>query len=368
MDFDFHYYGTLSAAKFAGYSEAEARQIALAAQFVDEYTPHNFDEVIKQIPVEEFGAPRYSSFDFDVTGMIDQGTSFDRYLASKWVPFHFLPSLCEGVQITIGCENSSFGPVAVKSELDSLNCGCITLPSGDLYKAVKRLDYIEQNDYMAIGLKMHVLADTFAHQGFVGYRKADVNGVEKLVYLEKDDTSSVIISETVAIGHAAAGHYPDFGYANYEYVAGWQADKTTSIKRCNPTIFADAYIAMVEAMNAFRNVHIDGAPLIIDKEQMDQRRKEVFKMLEVKISSSDFQEECWIHFLNINDGINLENQQGMSMQSIIEQHKSDVVAYFKDSKAQLKKFNDASHAHHNMVSTIMKNRLGFSLEEFPELA
>ena len=83
MDIDFHYYGTMYAALLAVYDQKDAIEIAEAAQFVDEFTPHQFPKGIEGIAEKAPVNCCYTSFDFDTTGMIDQGTSYDRILARK---------------------------------------------------------------------------------------------------------------------------------------------------------------------------------------------------------------------------------------------------------------------------------------------
>ena len=159
MDIDFHYYGTMYAALLAVYDQKDAIEIAEAAQFVDEFTPHQFPKGIEGIAEKAPVNCCYTSFDFDTTGMIDQGTSYDSTLAKKWVPFHFTPRMDSGDKITIG-------EVDYQSTIkDPKHLKMITAPTGKIFNLIRT---VATNDNVEIGLKMHVLADMFAHQGFVG--------------------------------------------------------------------------------------------------------------------------------------------------------------------------------------------------------
>ncbi|MFI3168271.1 MAG: DUF6765 family protein [Bacillota bacterium] len=338
MDFDFHYYGTLSAAKFAGYDVDEARQIAIAAQFVDEFTYRNFNGKLT--------APNYTAYDFDWRGYIDQGTSFDSTLAKIWVPFHFLPRCIKDKNITI----DSKGYIA-KDDIADDDLKYMAQPRGELYNMVYGLEDVAVNDYMAIGLKMHVLADAFSHQGFVGYRKLGINCLESKII---DEGQEKVISNFMllfcAIGHADSGHYPDFGYAEYEYKPYWEKNNT-AVERCNPEIFADAYISMVKSMNMLRNRDVEsGLDVIIADGALNTRRNAVLQMLKNRPSCGEFQEVEWLNFLRTEDGID-EGRQDVDDQSMIGINKKSILEFFDGvNNTCLTQFNNAAKAHYDMVN------------------
>ena len=148
MQFDFHYCGTYSLARMAGLSPDDARRIAVAAQLVDEL------DVSSVAPAHPEGA----RFTFRATAHKTTMASLPQLRdpvdqIAVWVPFHFLPG-------GIGGELS-----------EKLVCVPADDPKNSVAPAVR--SFALENKGREYGLEMlgiaaHVLADTFAHQGFSG--------------------------------------------------------------------------------------------------------------------------------------------------------------------------------------------------------
>lgn len=98
-----------------------------------------------------------------------------------------------------------------------------------------------------IGLRMHVFADTFAHQGFAGVRSAAINDVKNMKAQGKAVTPRMLdkekwIADISYFGHGRADSYPDYPSVQYEYTRPWDG---LLIKRNNPEQFTHAYCNMV---------------------------------------------------------------------------------------------------------------------------
>ncbi|MFI3128894.1 MAG: DUF6765 family protein [Bacillota bacterium] len=373
MDFDFHYYATYSAARFAGYAPEQASKIAKSAQFVDEFSKGNFDGVITN--------PSYTAFDFKLSDYLKQGIINDTQLAQIWMPYHFLPAFANERSLIIGDNKDLNGDmnredykIKFRADLTDIHLKCITLPNGILYDDVVSLRGVEGNDLLAIGLKMHVLADTYAHQGFVGYKKKDVNCLTgQKIMLGKGETPSKVW-DAAGIGHAPCGHYPDYGYAWYQYHPAWADAEKAYVNRNNPEIFAYAYIAMAKAMNAHRNANVSNQyQIILTQDDIKTRWQEIKNLLTLgdddvvsREEASLFQEKEWCEYTLKKDD-ELTDAQIVSQMNI-EKDKKEILEYFKNQSniGELRFFNAAANAHKNMVSQRMKENIMYSLEEFPE--
>ncbi len=351
MDFDFHYYGTYSAARFAGYDEEQASKIAKSAQFVDEYTYENF---------KSKDAKNYTAFDFKAKGCAGQLFASDRSLAKIWIPFHFPPRLSaqQGVQV-------GFNAFTAKTNVTDADLQYITAPTGKLFGKLIALESVKENDLMAVGLKMHVLADSYAHQGFVGYRRKSINcisgDVEQMTEDEVTKSKTMPFTVLYAVGHADANHRPDCGYVKYSYTPYWSEDGK-SVTRDNPEIFADAYVAMVMAMDEHKNGKTQTKKT---QAQIDARRAEILNLLR-KIPKDesgkpcDFQEENWIEFMTAKEEMAMTKP---SIETQIASDKKSVLEHFKSQAGSedLQAFDEASKSHYNMVNDLLNPKL----EDFP---
>jgi hypothetical protein len=120
-----------------------------------------------------------------------------------------------------------------------------------------------------LGHRMHILADTWAHQDFSGEANVKINGagIENHVYtqnakgkLEKmkwtgtvwqigEDTDCATapapgVNQTAA-GHGQMGHLPDYSWSKFEYPAAW---KNGAHSRDNPKEYREAWAWLSFAM------------------------------------------------------------------------------------------------------------------------
>ena len=168
MNSDFHYYATYCAAVLAGYSHEEAQEICYSAQLAD----HCTRTWLRKIDGPETAATTQLQSELisartDLAGLQD--------ITRIWSAFHFLPRDLYA-DITRGSRR-------FKNKY-RLICG----PNGDLLKKTVGIAR-KRNTLQAIGLAMHVLADTWAHRYFAGTPSVVINSTNHFFYevLETDD-------------------------------------------------------------------------------------------------------------------------------------------------------------------------------------
>ena len=150
-----------------------------------------------------------------------------------------------------------------------LICG----PNGELVKDTVNL--AKNTSLQAVGIAMHVLADTWAHRYFAGTPSLVINntdshffeifpdGTEKKIKFRHstapDDvekgayTSSIFQSSENSImnlGHGRAGHLPDYSFIRYKYLPAWGGYE--EIIKDNPSDYYNAFRQMIHAMQYIR--------------------------------------------------------------------------------------------------------------------
>lgn len=290
MNQDFHYNATYFAAALAGYKAEEALTIASAAQFVDdciaEVMPSN--SFVNQVPTCEDASKLFDHFVGPAPYKIHDIMARRRV----WSYFHFLPGnfdnrvKYEGMQTKTAASGEKWSFEYAGAEAFKL----MSLPRSEMVKKMIEDLLVKvpkvSNPLELIGLRMHVLADTWAHSYFSGSPDQCVNDVlhgeslyeyvdgskNKISYVETmgdkfaDDNPSkhfygaVLIDSPrfvspVYVGHGRAGHLPDYAYCEYSYIPAWkdslQGDLRYHTKK-NQEIFLNAFKQLVAVMKAIR--------------------------------------------------------------------------------------------------------------------
>ena len=278
MQIDGHHTGTYVAARAAGFSHDEAAKVAYAAQYVDDAT--NAGSIC-------FKNSEYMYFRIaSAHRMIDYQNLIEVANHLVWLPFHFMP----------GNGGLPAGEEPDGGEVEKLICR----PDSHVARDMLRASFVDRNSERGLhrlGIAMHVYADTFAHQGFVGaLHKAnqvsglhsDNSGADK--QLQDSPVVSVIkkglvnikaffyfirnalkwllaaiavmikerkwpteylkdISKTEPLGHVTAFAYPDLPYLVWHY-KGYNG---ATINRDNPADYLRAIDMMTRAMRAWRS-------------------------------------------------------------------------------------------------------------------
>ena len=285
MQIDFHYYATYCAAYIAGYSHEECLAVCYSAQFVDCCTR----TLLSTIKAPDSAATTQLQLEMmdartDIVGLQD--------ITRIWASFHFLP---RDLRAEVGK-----GPRIYKAKY-RLICG----PNGDLL--VKTVELAKEKSLQAVGLAMHVLADTWAHQYFAGTPSQVINNTDYWFYelipegdsfkdrsitfrhnpTEKDDLDKGIYTNTVyqfqessvmSLGHGRAGHLPDYSFMRYKYLPAW-GDYEVIIKD-NPSDYYKAFCQMVYAMKYLRGEYETFEKERYDTEAVSPYEEEIKSILE----------------------------------------------------------------------------------------
>jgi hypothetical protein len=249
VQIDFHHAATYVIARLAGFSPEDAEIVAHSAQYVDDATSSG--EIY-----------------FDNGGMYERMSSAHKFYDYRnmgalsnhrvWIPFHFLPG-------NKGEPRPKMPPDLTREEVVER---CITRPDSAPARELMGAAIVRQNRPYALhrlGIAAHVYADTWAHQGFVGYRDrinlatevsandahheksfaqrfADFFGHEVEVVEEK------FIGESLPLGHGVVLSYPDRPYLVWSYRNG----RGELIQRNNPREFAEAATRMYQWFRRYR--------------------------------------------------------------------------------------------------------------------
>ena len=348
MQKDFHYYATYAAAIIAGYSHEESMEICYSAQFVDLCT---------KTFLKGIGAPVSAATTQIQTELIDARTDMLglQDITRIWASFHFLPR-----DLYVNPERKCSKRYRNKFRLI---CG----PNGDLL--VDTVNLAKGAGTQAVGIAMHVLADTWAHQYFAGtpslvinntndyfYEMMMIDGEDKDVRVKfrhspsaEDDLDNHIYTNSLYqtseksimnLGHGRAGHFPDYSFARYKYMPAW-ANYRAVIKD-NPMDYASAFTQMIYAMKFLRGEHE-----VFEKEKYDVEAMMPWKHEILSIIVKRQLDACddWKAFGEKLSGCEIEDFD-------IDKYRSDYVNASENDKdlTFLGKFMLASMAQKSMVT------------------
>ncbi len=285
MQEDFHYYATYCASYLAGYSHREALDICYSAQFVDlcSRTYLNFihaplSAATTQLQLEMMEART------DKNGLQD--------ITRIWSSFHFLPYDLEASP--------------------PFKCGrryrdkyrMICRPNGALVKDT--VENARSRSLQAVGIAIHVLADTWAHQNFAGTPSLAINntndyffeilpdGTERPISLGHNPTAADDPEEgkytgsifqlnensIMNLGHGRAGHLPDYSFARYRYLPAWGSYE--EILKDNPSDDLHAFTQMIHAMKDLRGTQEEFCLDTYDMEAVAEYRERIETILRTR--------------------------------------------------------------------------------------
>ena len=329
MDQDFHYYGTYYAACVGGrFDVDEATLIAKSANFIDFLSETSYSGYWKlvrpvrgarspsdHLVVGELASPRYT-FQGGLTGSL---TSPEDGL---WCSYHFTPgnfpdpdgtpspAEVHGAEVARALPAPS-GPSArfpheiraVKTSIAGPQRTLLNRPQSPLSRALladtqrcmgdpKRIERIlkraaascellpdddaarqrriDRFRLILLGVRAHVIADTWAHQDFSGISHEmntyydvnssnwgrqsidyqDVGGTWKNVVLSalSHDNLKAVPSGTSYLGHGWMGHFPDYSFAKFRYKPAWRDSSADPIVRNNPEQYRHAFLELCSLM------------------------------------------------------------------------------------------------------------------------
>ncbi len=255
MQKDFHYYATYCAAYLACFTHEQSLDICYSAQFVD-LCSRTFLSRIKaplsaattQLQLEMMDART------DPVGLQD--------ITRIWSSFHFLPYDL----------NAKVKKGAGRQYRNKYRLICNT--NGDLL--VETVKLAKGKGTQAVGIAMHILADTWAHRYFAGTPSLVINNTNYYFYELMPDgteipisfrhspsvpddldnhkyTNSLFQSSEISImnlGHGRAGHLPDYSFIRYKYLPAW--GDYEEIVKDNPSDYYHAFCQMIYALKYLR--------------------------------------------------------------------------------------------------------------------
>jgi len=400
---DFHYYGTYVAARLAGYDFSEAQTIAHASQYVDE-SGFKFADQSKLLNIANgVGAAldtedllrdakgQYYIKDFTPVPTVQGNNEVTLYnnriewsgahlleTSRVWVAFHFLPGNYGSNALEYTGPRKHKGTVTSWSyRRDSENqFKLICLPNSPLVKEMINDVVTNHNDNLPfIGLRMHVLADTWAHMYFAGIPSWFMNDAGQHVYEIDIDNKKTEIKwgagpgrEEAApkmfyynsyfyLGHGRMGHLPDYPYMYYEYQPQWSQE---AINKDNRSSFLKAFKQLVMAMQCIRNNQSFNTDSYT---QLAPEVEEVIK--EVLYTREPMQCNTWkknIHKIQI-DGTPLEVPEEYQTSKWLAEFKevSQLDSEVNTKTTEYYKFNYAAAQHLDLVIKHLESHEQFTL-------
>ena len=309
MQEDFHYYATYCAAYIAGYSHEESLAICWSAQFVDMCSATFLQKIS--------GPAEAATTQLQLEMMDARSDKIGRQDITRiWASFHFLPY-------------DLYADVKRGGRSYRKKYRMICKPNGSLVADTVKL--AGDNSLQAVGIAMHVLADTWAHQNFAGTPSLVINDTnyyfyellpvkrqgspddpaESTAYEEReirfrhsltapDDPENGIYTNTLHhdsehsimnLGHGRAGHLPDYSFARYKYMPAW-GDYEEVIKD-NPSDYYQAFCQIIYAMKYLRGVYPDFETAHYDTEAVSAWEDEIRQIIGTRRLSAA---EAWKAF------------------------------------------------------------------------
>lgn len=342
MDQDFHYYGTYYAARKGGFDTAQATLIAKAANFIDFFNETTYaaywdlvSETSKSSQYTSVAHMDYPRYTFQ-GGLLSTGVAPEDGL---WCSYHFTPGNFDDPANTPSRETIHGQALAAvlpafakrdtnggKAELDkytnedgskmyardltqgwmlnrpqsalsrqliadTIRCASddkrLTAilgyaAGGNLLQADKNNNILERFKLILLGVRAHVIADTWAHQDFCGVSNVlntywDVNydpsswnpakwglGRQSVDYddgtpggwrnqvlssssklgIWSSSNLEAVPNNTSYLGHGWMGHMPDFGFVKFRYKPCW-SNPSAPVVRDNPHEYHAAWLELV---------------------------------------------------------------------------------------------------------------------------
>lgn len=287
MNQDFHYYGTYCAAILAGCTAEESLSIAYCANFVDFCT--------RSLLVRIKG-PLSAATSMQQLEMMESGVDLIslQNITRIWASFHFLPGDLHAARR--GCGRRYLNKYRL-----------ICNPNGELAAATVKL--AKDKGLEAAGIAMHVLADTWAHRYFAGTPSLVINNTNEYFYellpgengftrrqirfmhnpAAEDDPETGRYNCSVYqpnensvmnLGHARAGHLPDYSWIRYIYLPAW--GEFRELLKNNPSEYMHAFRQMVYALRFLRGDYEDFQTARYDTEKVDPLAEEITRILETR--------------------------------------------------------------------------------------
>lgn len=288
MNADFHYYATYCAAILAGYSHEESQMICYCDQLVD---------LCSKTLLQTLKAPLAAATTQLKLELMDADTHIVglQDITRIWSSFHFLP-------YDLHAEPPKRASKRYKNKYR-----LICKPNGELLAPTVEL--AKGKGAQAVGIAMHILADTWAHQYFAGtpswvinntnsyfyelFEDGDGNREKKITFRHSatavDDPENSVYScslntssenSIMNLGHGRAGYLPDYCFIRYKYLPAW--GEYEEFIKDNPSDYLHAFCQMIYAMKYLRGEHKQFKTKRYDFEAIAPYRGEIERILHTR--------------------------------------------------------------------------------------
>jgi len=244
MQIDFHHAATYVIARYAGFAHRDAETIAYCSQYVDNATNEGVIHF-------ENGAMYHRIA--SAHEMLDYSNFKELANHYVWIAFHFLP----------GNGKMRAGENPGEKFIHKIICTPDSYVAREMVAACIR----EQDTPYGLhrlGITMHVYADTWAHQGFVGVQH-QVNAITALDDKDNEDqkflkrlknvfgdmlesVAASFVGDALPLGHGAALSHPDKPFLQWSY----RDHDGQIVRRDNTAEFTEAADMMCQAMQRYR--------------------------------------------------------------------------------------------------------------------
>ncbi|HDQ73194.1 MAG TPA: hypothetical protein ENN19_14045 [Chloroflexi bacterium] len=241
MQMDFHYYCIAVLARAAGFNKEDALVIAYASQYTDDATESELIHLDTDDGNLRFDPVRTAYEGLDLLGALNWSAQKRVY-----IPFHFLPPR------HFAPENSDTFSFVTRPAVGALSGDQRSLGEMLLEQAASEALCNNRRRLCRIGIALHTIADTWAHQQFSGRWNRTENDVEEIYVYDREAgeyrhlvPENVILDALPQIGHAEAGYFPDLAYQH------WKCDLKQSpafVERDNVKVFLEAAQAIYDLL------------------------------------------------------------------------------------------------------------------------
>lgn len=338
MQKDFHFEATYYAARIAGFDIDEAYKIGWAAQYIDDATSVSTKKI--QLPAKKTCEFTNILTANTIPGGVGTTLRDDKH-RQIWALYHFLPGnyraygkrarpehilrTFRGVKVPEPGQAYSADTVDNESALTSLqedqltreHFPMITRPYSDLVLAMMAdttptyAALAQESPNLALhflGVRMHVFADTWAHQDHIGSPDRRMNRVESFKWyrgqgkwnedltfspggkLETDNPggsqgfATQKRNNNAWLGHGPMGSWPDMPWAVYEWQPRYNKDQEPFLRN-NPEQYLQAFTNLVYAMRCVRagevwtpKVSATDIRAVLGNDELDNFKRAIIRM------------------------------------------------------------------------------------------
>ncbi len=287
MQKDFHHAVTYTVARLAGFDHHSANVIGSSAQYVD--------DAIGEGVIDFTNGTQYR-YIASAHKHLDRRNFRDQENRKIWIPFHFLPG------------NNGKRPRGKLAKGKDYRKKLITRRNSHVAQDMLRESIRSKNEPWGLhlfGIVMHVYADTWAHQDFIGKvdkynnvkivdkdHKLDRAFLKKLKQFFKENFDELLgrfVSGLLPLGHAAALACPDLPYLKWTYIR-----KGEVVFRDNPKEYTLAVKHMYRAMCRFLTGDPEMKVADLSKETL---KKFKYLFSKIKHPSPEVRHEEWVKLL-----------------------------------------------------------------------